>query len=137
MKLTAPGIIRRGQVALDDARSYAVDIARFGDGEPIVVTIESAEDHRTSAQNKFFHGAIVGAFMKLGYHKQAAKDMLALQFIPNDIKLLDGSIVRVPGHTSALNKKDFSDFIEACIQLAAEEGLPISDVDEYRRSQAA
>jgi hypothetical protein len=63
--------------------------------------------------------------------------MLAIRFIPSDITLLDGSIVRVPGHTSALSKEDFSQFIEACLQLAAEEGLYIKDADEWRARQGA
>lgn len=137
MKLTAAAVIRGAKLALDDVRSYTREVARFGEGECVVLTIETEEEHRTGAQNRFFHGPILNAFMTLGYHKQEAKDMLALRFIPSDINLLDGSIVRVPGHTSALSKQAFTEFIEACLQLAAEEGLYVKDAEDWRASQKA
>lgn len=135
MKLTAYGVIRQGKVSLDDVRSYTQDVRQFGEGEAVVLSVESEEEHRTNAQNRFFHGPILKAFMTLGYHQQEAKDMLALRLIPNEITLLNGSVVRVPGHTSALSKEAFTRFIDACIQLAAEQGLVIKDVDEWRAQQ--
>lgn len=141
MKLVATAVVRvlakdgAPGLALDDRRSFVFDLGKFGVGEEVVVTIESADEHRSNAQNRFFHGPVIDAFASLGLHRQEAKDMLALRFIPTDIHLLDGSIARVPGHTSALTKPQFTDFLEACIQLAAEEGLVIADVEDWRRSQ--
>ena len=74
--------------------------------------------------------------MTLGYHKQEAKDMLALHLIPVDVRQLDGTIVRVPGHTAALTKQEFTDFIDACLQLAAEQGLVIEDAEKWLTRQA-
>lgn len=73
--------------------------------------------------------------MALGYRKQEAKDMLCLRFIPRDIRLLDGSIVRVPGHTTDLDREEYSELIDASIQLAAEEGQVVKDATEWREAE--
>lgn len=110
-------------------------LAQFGDGEDYQITIEEAGRKRTQAQNRFFHGPILKAFEHVGYRKQEAKDMLCLQFIPQEVHQLDGSVVLVPGHTSALKVDEFNDLIDACMQLAAEHDIYIEDAEEWRRRQ--
>lgn len=117
---------------LFDRDGYDRALADIGDGEELEFSLESVGTQHTRAQEKFFHGAVLKAFMSLGQGKQEAKDMLALMFIPVDIHMLDGSVVRVPGHTSLLNREAYSQFIDACIQLAAEQGLVIEDVETWR-----
>lgn len=117
---------------LVDERSFQRGLEQFGEGEELELFLDVVGEHYTRAQEKFFHGPILKAFMRLGYGKQDAKDMLALRFIPQEIRLLDGTIVRVPGHTSALNKKDYNAFIDDCIQLAAEQGEVVEDAEVWR-----
>lgn len=124
-----------GKLRLFDRVAFDRGLAVFCDGEEIELHMESVGEKRTRAQEKFFHGPVCKAFEPLGYRKQDAKDMLALRFIPQELHLLDGTIVRVPGHTSALSKKDYTDFLEQCMQLAAEEGLFIEGSDEWRERQ--
>jgi hypothetical protein len=107
----------------------------FGAGQEIDVTFAEPTRSRTSKQNRFLHGPVLSAFKSLGYTKQEAKDMLALRFIPREVKQLDGSIVVVPGHTSDLTVEEFVEFIESCIQLAAENDLYIQDAEEWRTAQ--
>lgn len=135
MKVEVSGVMRAGKIALDDRPSYEAGIVQFGDGECIVVTIESEEEHHSRAQEKFFYGPVLKAFKPLGYRKQEAKDMLCLMFIPVDVRLPDGTVMRCPGHTSGLKKAEYSDLIEASIQLAAEQGQVIKDAEEWRKQQ--
>lgn len=128
---------REGKLKLYDLEGYNRALSEFGDGEELEMELRTAEEGRSLAQNKFFHGPILKAFMSLGYHKQEAKDMLAMQLIPIEVRMLDGSIIRMPGHTSALSKAEFKQFIEACIQLAAEQGIVVEDADQWREKQSA
>lgn len=109
-------------------------VEQMGDGEEIALTLDLPHIGRTRAQEKFFHGPILKGFMQaMDYAKQEAKDYLALLFIPVDLRLPDGTYVRVPGHTSALSKEDYSGFIEACIRHAAEHDIYIEDASEWLR----
>lgn len=125
--------INKGKLKIFDREGFDRVVVCFGDGEDLQLHIEEVGRQRTTAQNRFFHGPILKAFMSTGLHQQEAKDMLALMFIPQDVRMLDGSIVRVPGHTSDLKVKEFNDLIDACLQLAAENDLYIEDSEEWRR----
>ncbi len=123
-----------GKMKIFDKTGFDAAFAEVGEGEDLCLTLEDAGRKRTQAQNRFFHGPILKAFMSTGLHKQEAKDMLALMFIPQDVHLLDGSVVRVPGHTSLLKVEEFNDLIDACIQLAAENNIDIEDAADWRRT---
>lgn len=130
---STPVKIHAGKLKLLDKYEYDRGLERFMDGQELVLTLEEPEIHHSRQQEKFFHGPVLRAFMEhCGYRKEEAKAMLCLRFIPQDIKLMDGSIVRVPGSTAALGKKRYSELIEECIQLAAEEGIYIKDADVWR-----
>jgi hypothetical protein len=133
-------VCQNGKLRLLDEAGYRDFVRTLGEGEEVVVRFEEVGRKRTSPQNRFFHGPICKAFLAadLGYRTtQEVKDMLALLFLPQEIKLPDGSWVRVPGHTSALSVREFNAFIEQCIQLAAENDIYIKDADEWRREHAA
>lgn len=130
--VTCLGIKTNGKMKILDREGFDATFAEFGEGEEFNITLEEVGRKRTNAQNRFFHGPVLKAFMALGNGKQEAKDMLCLMFIPHDIHMLDGSIVRVPGHTAALSVEDFNDLIENCIRLAAENGQNVKDADEWR-----
>lgn len=121
-----------GKLKIFDREGFDAVAAAYGDGEDLQLTIEEVERKRTKAQNRFFHGPVLKAFEELGWRQQEAKEMLCLMFIPEEIRLPDNSIVRVPGHTSKLNVEQFNDLIESCIQLAAENGQIVMDATEWR-----
>jgi hypothetical protein len=136
LEFGALGVMEHGKVKLFDQRAFVLGVQRtFGDGVEVEVVVKELGRKRTSAQNRFFYGPVLKAFEDLGYHKQEAHDLLCLRFIPKEIKTLDGFIIRVPGHTSELKVDEFNDFIEQCIQLAAENDLVIQDSDQWRQSQ--
>lgn len=124
-----------GKLKLFDLDGFKRGVQVFCDGEELELFLESVGEKYTRAQEKFFHGPVLKAFMTTGLRKQEAKDMLALEFIPVEIRRVDGSLAWVPGHTSALKKQEYSEFIESCIQLAAEQGLVVEDADQWRAKQ--
>ena len=136
-QLTTSCTVRGGKLKLFDLRGFERNLSVFCDGEALELYLESASERHTRAQERFLHGPVLKAFAELGYPKQEAKDMLALRFIPQDIRQLDGSIVRVPGHTSALTKADYTAFIEQAIQLAAEHGVVVQDGQQWLAEQRA
>lgn len=125
-----------GRMKLFDREGFDAVLAEYGDGEDFQLHIEEVGRKRTRAQNRFFHGPIVKAFMTEGRHRQEAKDMLCLMFIPRDVRMPNGTIVRVPGHTSDLDVEQFNDLIDVCMQLAAEQDIYIMDGGEWRAKLA-
>lgn len=121
-----------GKLKLFNREAFEKACYEFPDGFDGELIIQEVGKQRTSAQNRFFHGPVLKAFMELGYAKQEAKDMLCLRFLPQEVRTMDGDVVVVPGHTSALKVKEFNEFIESCIQLAAENDLYIEDADRWR-----
>lgn len=125
-----------GKLKLLERESFNEGLARFCDGEEIELTLETVAAKHTSAQRKFFHGPVLKPFIKHGWQRQEAKDMLAMRHIPQEVRMLDGTIIRMPGHTSALSRAAYNEFIEACIQDAATELCEVvDDADEWRRKQ--
>lgn len=124
-----------GKLKIFDREGMDAVIAEYGDGEDLQLSIEEAGRKRTQAQNRFFHGPILKAFMSTGLYKQEAKDMLCLRFIPREVRTIDGPIVLVPGHTSDLKVEEFNDLIDQCIQLAAENDIYIEDAAEWRKNR--
>jgi hypothetical protein len=127
--------LHKGKLKIYDLKGFNDVLAHYGDGEDLQLRIEEVGRKRTQAQNRFFHGPIIQAFMTTGLHQHEAKEMLALKFIPQEIRQLDGTTALVPGHTSDLNVEQFNDFIDACIQLAAENDILIEDSAEWRQQR--
>lgn len=125
-----------GKLKIFDLEGFNAVLAEYGDGEDLQLHVEEVGRKRTQAQNRFFHGPILKAFMTTGLYQQEAKDMLCLMFIPREVRQLDGSIVKVPGHTSDLKVDEFNLLIDQCMQLAAENDIYIMDGDEWRASRA-
>lgn len=126
-------VVHGGALKLIDRGAFDLALAEFADGEEVELTIDAVGQRHTRAQEKFFHGPVLKAFAELGYRKQEAKDMLALMFIPKEVRQMDGSVVLVPGHTSQLTKSEYTAFVEQCIQLAAENGIVVEDSDQWRQ----
>jgi hypothetical protein len=129
--------VRKGdRLKIHDRSGFDAALLRFGEGEEFELELRTLERKRTRAQEKFFHGPVLKAFEPLGYRKAEAKEMLCLRFIPQEIHLLDGTVVVVPGRTSTLNVRDYNDLIEQSIQLAAENGQVVLDGAEWRARRA-
>lgn len=114
---------------------FAHGVDMFGEGEEIIATFSEAGKDHTGPQRRFFHGPVLDAFVRAGYDRAAAKYMLCLEFIPEEFRLPDGTIIIAAGHTSDLRRKRYSELIDSSIQKAAEIGQVVLDADEFKESQ--
>lgn len=131
--LTVSCTVKDGKLKLFERFTFDQGLRAFGDGEELTLTIEPVERRRTQQQNRYFHGPILSAFMEhCGYTKDEAKTELCLLHLPREHTRPDGSVVIVPGHTSALTVDAFNDFIDACIRTAAEMDIVIPDAAQWR-----
>src|SRR5262245_32771753 len=107
------GVINHGKLELSGRRLFEEQMRRFPEG-PVVVTVKVAHPRRSNAANRYWHGVVIPLFAEhCGYDFDEMKDALALQLIPHEVvDLKTGEVRIVPGHTSALTSKEFTDLIE-------------------------
>lgn len=118
MKLTVPGVIARGAIRLDDRRGFNADVAKFGEGQAIVLAVE---DEKTSASRKAY-GYYYGVVLKLlaEYSGHSVDDLHAwakAKFTPKHVALLDGNgqIVDdlvVGSTTTTFDGHEFYEYVE-------------------------
>jgi hypothetical protein len=133
------GVIERGKLRLSGRQGFDAAMSRFPDGH-VVVTVKVQRPSRSSQQNRFWHGVVIPLFAEhCGYEFAEMKDALALKLIPREVvDLSTGEVCMVPGHTSALNTREFNDLIERAQRLGAEMGIDIPDPGEtYERVERA
>lgn len=125
------GHIEGGQLKLSGRLVFDQAMRRFGDG-PVTVRVSALLTQRSHMQNRYWHGILIPIFMEhTGYSFEEMKDALALHLIPQEITdLATGEITKVPGHTSRLSKKEFTDLIERAQQLGAEMNIYIPSPGE-------
>ncbi len=84
---------------------------------------EIFRDKRTLAQNRLFHMWItcLEKESNTGYTKEEFKIMLKKRFLPYEVKIIDGVTVEILAHTSLLNTKEFSEFIDKVHLYSIEE----------------
>lgn len=136
MKLTATGVIHEGKISLDDMRAYRDDMKRFGEGESIVVTVESVKEHRTTAQNRRYWKILSLLSDHTGHHAEELHEYFKPRFLPKHVVLTDASGIVIDdrvvgGTTTTLSTREFSDYCDRIIQFAAEElGFVVLDPGE-------
>lgn len=98
---------------------------------PVTITVAKETHQRSAQQNRFWHGVVIPLFSEhCGNELAEMKDVLALELIPVERVLLDGTRVTVPGHTADLTTAQFKDLIERAQRLGASMDIYIPDPDE-------
>jgi hypothetical protein len=94
------------------------------EGQKVTITIEPGDQTRSIAQNNFFHGPLINAFIRAtgtaspGWWKAfLKKTFLSRQVVDSNGK---NSVLSIRG-TSGLSVAGFSNFIEQCIQYLIDE----------------
>lgn len=86
----------------------------------------SANERRTAAQNRLFHGPILDAFARhYRIPTTDAKAILCLWFLPRRVTV-DGVTHTVPGSTAALTVAEMTTFLDCCLGLAVSRGISIA-----------
>lgn len=89
---------------------------------PVTITVEKEKRERTNRQNRFYFAAVVAPLAaELGYEKDEMHEVLAMRFL----RIEDCPITGVPRRkpTPKCNTKEFKDYVDSCIRLAAEHGV--------------
>ena len=129
----AGGVIdEQGQLQPVALLAFRQAMKRFPVGAKVTIRVEVERQKRSSAQNRYWHGVVIPLFAEhCGYECDEMKDALALKLLPKELVDMDTGEVRiVPGHTSALNTKEFNDLIERAQRLGAEMGIYVPDPNE-------
>lgn len=121
-------------MTIDGLEHFRAAMRRFPKGQG-VITVKVLRETRSSRQNRFWHGVVIPLFAEhCGYEFEDMKDTLALRFIPKTLVDRETGEERiVPGHTSALNVKEFNDLIERAQRLGAEMGVDIPNPGEVSK----
>lgn len=125
-----------GKLKVFSREALVQALREFPDGLNLELLIHEPERKRSNAQNRFFYGPVCDAFKDLGYHKQETHDLLCLRFLPKPLKMPDGFVITVPGHTANLSVAEFNEFLEQVIQFAAEHDIQIQDSEQWLASHA-
>jgi len=136
MKLSVRGLVRNGKIAIRDKRAYDLGVAKFLDGQEVVVTIGPVEKVRSVRQNNFWWGVVVPYFAAhCGYTHEEMHEALKAELLPVRRLLHDreGEILRevvTPGSTATLTTQQFNELIERAQQLGTEMGIVIPDPNQ-------
>jgi hypothetical protein len=127
-------VLPGGRIPPED-RDIIKGVLRKGVGKRIAISISEVEDTRTARQNRYFHAVVLKRWHEhivnhgnLHVTRQNVKDWLkqsvgAAFFF--DTITLDGRPTAYVKSSARLPKGKFSEFIDACIAMAAERGFEI------------
>ena len=136
------GTARKGVIDYElPAKVRSAQVARAFPDTVVEVEIREFHDVRSHRQNRGFH-AMVGPWAKeRGWRIEALKQFLLKQVfgVLEFVHPQTGEVheVLAQPHTSTLTVPQFSELIEAALELAAEDGMFLTAPDEYRRQQEA
>ena len=93
-------------------------------GAKIEMTIRRHRKQRTSRANRYYFGVVVPLIAEhCGYDKQEMHELLAMRFLRVEDDPITGSPRRK--RTPNTDTKEFAEFVDNCIRLAAELGVYI------------
>lgn len=126
------GVIVKGELKPEGLATFRQAMRQFPEGAHVTISVKVSRPSRSSSQNRYWHGVVIPLFADhCGYEFEEMKDVLSLRLIPKTIVDMETGEERiVPGHTSALNTKEFNDLIERAQRLGAEMGIVIPDPGE-------
>lgn len=104
-------------------------LASYTGGTPIDLTVKRATKKRTNQQSRYYFGVVVPLLAEhCGYDKQEMHELLAMRFLRIEDDPVTGSPRRK--HTPDTETKEFAEYVDACIRLAAELGVYVPEPGE-------
>jgi hypothetical protein len=93
-------------------------------GKPVDLVVSAHRNPRSVQANRYYWGVVVPLIAAYcGYDKQAMHEALAFRFLRIEDDPITGSPRRQ--HTPETDTKAFADYVDHCIQFAAELGVEI------------
>lgn len=99
------------------------------EGKRAAITIKPFRAARSSKANRYYWGVVVPTLAEhCGYDVQEMHEVLALRFL----RIEDCPVTGMPRRkrTPRTDSKEFGEYVDACIRLAADEGLVIPATHE-------
>lgn len=98
-------------------------------GKAVEVTIRAEARKRTDRQSRYYFGVVVPLLAEFcGYDKQEMHELLAMRFLRIEDDPVTGSPRRK--RTPQTNTKEFAEYVDTCIRLAAELGVYVPEPGE-------
>lgn len=123
-------VLSGGLLVLDRPQDYA-RYTRSLAGRFVEVVLRRQRTQRSLQQNNFYFGVVVTLLAAhCGYEKDEMHNVLAMRFLRMEDCVIMG--VRIPRrrHTPDTDTTEFSEYLDACIRLAAELGVVVPDPRE-------
>ena len=120
-----PGRVEHGLTCLDRPQDFGSWV-RSLEGQRIELIVRKARTQRSGQANRFYWAAIIGPLAEhCGYDRQEMHEVLAMRFLRIEDCPVTGSPRRK--RTPKCDTKEFSEYTESCIRLAAELGIVVAD----------
>jgi hypothetical protein len=119
-RVLADGFIKGGKIALDDVRTLHLDIAAaFGEGEAVVLSVESVQAAVSRQARGYYFGVVLKALRQYSGH--TIDDLHAwakAKFTPKHLTILDGNgrvvdDLVIGSTTTTFSPEEFFDYVEA------------------------
>jgi hypothetical protein len=109
-----------------DVRVQVADYLRTFAGQTVEIKVKQYRAQRSSQANRYYFGVVVKLLAEhCGYDADDMHEALAMKFL----RIEDCPVTGVPrrARTPNQNTKEFADYVDACIRLAAELGVVIPE----------
>lgn len=122
-------VSKDGKLTLREQPAFR-SVLRDLSGQEVILSIDKARKVRSTQQGRYYWGCVVPAFQKVW---SIARQRIDLEPLTKDethdvlVQVLLGSVdgpmpgTRLPKKTSKMTTKEFSDYIEGCLELALTE----------------
>ena len=139
--LTFTARVTGGRLPLAYGQQFAA-LLRASEGELVTVSVGPAKRRRSLSQNAYYWAAVVppvlAAFRDAGNGVDADD---VHEFLKTHVGRLrqvfvtpDGEVLRTAGSTAKLTKREFGDYLTACIAWAAEHGIDVPPADQFHHT---
>lgn len=121
-------VLPGGLLVLDKPKDYAQHV-RAHRGRFVELTLGKRKTTRSSKANRYYFGVVVKLLAEhCGYDRQEMHETLAMRFL----RIEDCPVTGAPRRkrTPKTDSTEFSEYVNHCIQLAAELGVVIPDANE-------
>ena len=123
MKLEYFSEVKDGKLQPSVSKAIGVDLKHF-EGKRVHLVLQKLKSKRSGQQNRLFHMYVGIISKELGYEFEELKDILKYKFLLRErIEERTGEVFNYLGHTSKLNKTEFSELVDGVIRFAAELGI--------------
>ena len=118
-------VLNGGLLVLERPKDYGRYVRSFA-GKHVEIVLKRRRMKRTEKQSRYYFGVVVPLIAEhCGYEKDEMHELLAMKFLRIENDPVTGSPRRKS--TPETDTKEFSDYVDACIRLAAGLGVVIPE----------